>query len=146
MTDYKDLIVWQKSMELARIIYRLTSRFPRDEVFGLTNQIRRAVVSIPSNIAEGFGRGSDIAEGFGRGSDREFIHFLRIAKGSATEVETQILISEDLHYVSPDDAQAALSLCDEIVRMAWYYDCEDREENREVRDLRKEVWGKRIEE
>ena len=106
MTDYKDLIVWQKSMELARIIYRLTSRFPRDEVFGLTNQIRRAVVSIPSNIAEGFGRGSD----------REFIHFLRIAKGSAAEVETQILISEDLHYVSPD-AQAALSLCDEIVRM-----------------------------
>lgn len=86
MTDYKDLIVWQKSMELARIIYRLTSRFPRDEVFG-------------------------------RGSDREFIHFLRIAKGSAAEVETQILISEDLHYVSPDDAQTALSLCDEILRM-----------------------------
>lgn len=55
MTDYKDLIVWQKSMELARIIYRLTSRFPRDEVFGLTNQIRRAAVSIPSNIAEGLG-------------------------------------------------------------------------------------------
>ena len=107
MTDYKDLIVWQKSMELARIIYRLTSRFPRDEVFGLTNQIKRAVVSIPSNIAEGFGRGSD----------REFIHFLRIAKGSAAEVETQILISEDLHYVSPDDAQTALSLCDEILRM-----------------------------
>ena len=103
MTDYKDLIVWQKSMELARIIYRLTSRFPRDEVFGLTNQIRRAVVSIPSNIAEG--------------SDREFIHFLRIAKGSAAEVEAQILISEDLHYVSPDDAQTALSLCDEILRM-----------------------------
>lgn len=107
MTDYKDLIVWQKSMELARIIYRLTSRFPRDEVFGLTNQIRRVVVSIPSNIAEGFGRGSD----------REFIHFLRIAKGSAAEVETQILISEDLHYVSPGDAQTALSLCDEILRM-----------------------------
>lgn len=78
MTDYKDLIVWQKSMELARVIYCLTSRFPRDEVFGLTNQIRRAVVSIPSNIAEGFGRGSD----------REFIHFLRIAKGSVAEVET----------------------------------------------------------
>lgn len=73
MTDYKDLIVWQKSMELARITYRLTSRFPRDEVFGLTNQIRRAVVSILSNIAEGFDRGSDC----------EFIHFLRIAKGSA---------------------------------------------------------------
>lgn len=107
MTDYKDLIVWQKSMELARLIYRLTSRFPRDEVFGLTNQIRRAVVSILSNIAEGFGRGSD----------REFVHFLRIAKGSTNEVETQILISEDLQYVSPDDVQAALSLCNEIVRM-----------------------------
>lgn len=110
MTDYKDLIVWQKSMELARIIYRLTSRFPRDEVFGLTNQIRRAVVSIPSNIAEGFGRGSD----------REFIHFLRIAKGSAAEVETQILISEDLHYVSPDTAQTALSLFDEYC--TWLFD------------------------
>ncbi len=71
MTDYKDLIVLQKSMELACIIYRLTSRFPRDEVFGLTNQIRRAVVSIPSNIAEGFGRGSD----------REFIHFYGLLKG-----------------------------------------------------------------
>ncbi len=103
---YYDMDQVIESMELARIIYRLTSRFPRDEVFGLTNQIRRAVVFISSNIAEGFGRGSD----------REFIHFLRIAKGSAAEVETQILISEDLHYVSPD-AQTALSLCDEILRM-----------------------------
>lgn len=107
MTDYRDLIVWQKSMELARIVYRMTSRFPRDEIFGLTNQIRRAVVSIPSNIAEGFGRGSD----------REFVHFLRIAKGSTNEVETQILISEDLEYVNSNDAQAALSLCNEIIRM-----------------------------
>lgn len=107
MTDYGDLIVWLKSMELAHIIYHMTSRFPRDEIFGLTNQIRRAIVSIPSNIAGGFGRGSD----------REFVHFLRIAKGSTNEVETQILISEDLQYVSPDDVQVALSLCNEIVRM-----------------------------
>lgn len=107
MTDYRELIVWLKSMELAHIIYHMTSRYLRDEIFGLTNQIRRAIVSIPSNIAGGFGRGSD----------REFVHFLRIAKGSVAEVETQILISEDLHYVSPDTAQTALSLCDEILRM-----------------------------
>lgn len=107
MKDHKDLIVWQKSMELTRIIYTLTKRFPQGEIFGLTNQIRRAVVSIPSNIAEGFGRNSD----------EQFIHFLKIAKGSAAELETQLLISRDLSYLTAKDAKSTLALYDEIARM-----------------------------
>ena len=86
MTDYKDLIIWQKSRLLVRTVYILTRKLPEEELFGLTNQVRRAVVSIPSNIAEGFNRGSD----------KEFIHFLRIAKGSAAEVETQLILCVDL--------------------------------------------------
>ena len=107
MKDHKDLIVWQKSMELTRIIYTLTKRFPQGEIFGLTNQIRRAVLSIPSNIAEGFGRNSD----------KQFIHFLKIAKGSAAELETQLLISRDLSYLTAKDAKSTLALYDEIARM-----------------------------
>ena len=107
MKDHKDLIVWQKSMELTRIIYTLTKRFPQGEIFGLTNQIRRAVVSIPSNIAEGFGRNSD----------KQFIHFLKIAKGSAAELETQLLISRYLSYLTAKDAKSTLALYDEIARM-----------------------------
>ena len=107
MKDHKDLIVWQKSMELTRIIYTLTKRFPQGEIFGLTNQIRRAVDSIPSNIAEGFGRNSD----------KQFIHFLKIAKGSAAELETQLLISRDLSYLTAKDAKSTLALYDEIARM-----------------------------
>lgn len=107
MKDHKDLIVWQKSMELTRIIYTLTKRFPQGEIFGLTNQIRRAVVSIPSNIAEGFGRNSD----------KQFIHFLKIAKGSVAELETQLLISRDLSYLTAKDAKSTLALYDEIARM-----------------------------
>ena len=94
-------------MELTRIIYTLTKRFPQGEIFGLTNQIRRAVVSIPSNIAEGFGRNSD----------KQFIHFLKIAKGSAAELETQLLISRDLSYLTAKDAKSTLALYDEIARM-----------------------------
>lgn len=107
MKDHKDLIVWQKSMELTRIIYTLTKRFPQGEIFGLTNQIRRAVVSIPSNIAEGFGRNSD----------KQFIHSLKIAKGSAAELETQLLVSRDLSYLTAKDAKSTLALYDEIARM-----------------------------
>lgn len=107
MTDYKDLIVWQKSRALVRLIYILTKKLPRDELFGLTNQIRRAVVSIPSNIAEGYSRGSN----------KEFIHFLRIAKGSAAEVETQLILCTDLGYLSPGEIKEAISLYDEIIRM-----------------------------
>ena len=105
--DHKDLIVWQKAILLTQVIYSLTKQFPRDEVFGLTNQIRRAVISVPSNIAEGFNRGSD----------KEFIYFLKVAKGSAAEVEMQLIISKKLNYINDDDVKPALDLYNEIVRM-----------------------------
>lgn len=105
--DHKDLIVWQKAILLTQVIYSLTKQFPRDEVFGLTNQIRQAVISVPSNIAEGFNRGSD----------KEFIYFLKVAKGSAAEVETQLIISKKLNYINDDDVKPALDLYNEIVRM-----------------------------
>lgn len=106
MTDYKDLIIWQKSRLLVRTVYILTRKLPKEELFGLTNQVRRAVVSIPSNIAEGFNRGSD----------KEFIHFLRIAKGSAVEVETQLILCVDLGYLDSDDIVEAIKLYNEILR------------------------------
>ena len=107
MTDYKDLIIWQKSRLLVRTVYILTRKLPKEELFGLTNQVRRAVVSIPSNIAEGFNCGSD----------KEFIHFLRIAKGSAAEVETQLILCVDLGYLDSDDIVEAIKLYNEILRM-----------------------------
>ena len=107
MTDYKDLIIWQKSRLLVRTVYILTRKLPKEELFGLTNQVRRAVVSIPSNIAEGFNRGSD----------KEFIYFLRIAKGSAAEVETQLILCVDLGYLDSDDIVEAIKLYNEILRM-----------------------------
>lgn len=107
MTSYKDLIVWQKSRILVRKIYLLTLKLPKEETFGITNQIRRAVISIPSNIAEGYDRGSN----------KEFVRFLKIAKGSAAEVETQLILCIDLGYLTLDDIQEVLALHDEIIRM-----------------------------
>ncbi|MEA3374442.1 MAG: four helix bundle protein [Campylobacterota bacterium] len=85
---HKRLDVWKQSVDLVTDIYQLTQQFPSDEKFGLTNQIRRAAVSIPSNIAEGAARQSN----------KEFIQFLYIALGSCSEVETQLTISHNLHY------------------------------------------------
>ena len=107
MTDYKNLIVWQKSRTLVKEIYLLTQRLPKSELFGLTNQIRRAVISIPSNIAEGYNRNIF----------KEYIHFLRIAKGSAAEVETQLMLSADLQFLSTKDIENALKLNQEILCM-----------------------------
>ena len=86
MQTYKDLIVWQKSIKLTVEIYRLTALFPSEEKFGITSQMRRCVISIPSNVAEGFGR---------RGK-KENAQFINIAYGSATELETQIIIAKQL--------------------------------------------------
>src|SRR5689334_22974709 len=94
MSDYTKLEVWQKSGALVRDIYNVSGSFPKDELFGLTQQIRRAAVSIPSNIAEGEGRGS--------GCDRK--QFILVARGSAFEVETQLFLAEDLAYVSSKKA------------------------------------------
>ncbi len=90
MQDFRQLKVWEKGHCLALDIYRATSGFPKFELFGLTNQLRRATVSIPSNIAEGCGRGSD----------QDFARFLQMAMGSASEVEYQALLSRDLGYLS----------------------------------------------
>ncbi|MEN6449337.1 MAG: four helix bundle protein [Thermoguttaceae bacterium] len=88
--SYRELIAWQKAMDLVEATYRATSRFPKEEIYGLTAQVRRAAVSIPSNIAEGQGRNTT----------RDFLHFISIAQGSAKEVETQVLIAERLGYVT----------------------------------------------
>jgi len=91
VTDYRELEVWKRGMEIAKMVYRLTRDFPREELFGLTAQSRRASVSIPSNIAEGWGRG-------GR---REFRQFIRIAQGSLKELETQLLLCSEVELTSP---------------------------------------------
>ena len=90
--SYEELIVWQKAMVLARMVYVLQRKLPKEELYGLGDQIRRAVVSIPSNIAEGFGRESP----------NEFRHFLAIARGSLYEVKTQLQLSESLGYFQVD--------------------------------------------
>lgn len=104
---YKNFIVWQKAMDLTEEIYRLVKFLPREETYSLSDQMRRAVVSIPSNIAEGQGRNST----------REFINFLAIARGSQTELETQLQICIRLKYFSEEQAEVALNLCDEIHKM-----------------------------
>lgn len=97
MSDFKDLEVWRKAIDAVTEVYRISETFPESEKFGLTNQVRRAAVSIPSNIAEGSARHHP----------KDFIHFLRIADGSAAEVETQLIISVKLGFVS--DTEQLLS-------------------------------------
>ena len=104
---YKDLTVWQKAMDLTTEVYHLTKNLPKDELYVLTNQIRRAAISIPSNIAEGNGRAST----------GDYVRFLIIARGSVSEVETQLLICVRLDYFTQEDIEPALNLCDEIGRM-----------------------------
>jgi four helix bundle protein len=102
--SYKDLVAWQKAMDLVTDVYKVTRAFPKEEVYGLTSQLRRAAVSVPSNIAEGQGRKGD----------GEFKHFLRLALGSLMEVETQIMIAERLGYLAPDSSQALLRNTGEV--------------------------------
>ncbi|MEZ6062737.1 MAG: four helix bundle protein [Planctomycetaceae bacterium] len=105
--SYRDLLVWQKGIDLVSECYKLSGRFPRDERFGLTNQLRRAAVSVPANIAEVQGRGSPKA----------FLQFLWIANGSLTEVETHLAIAARLGFVSADDCTVPLALAEEVGRM-----------------------------
>ncbi|MBI2048711.1 MAG: four helix bundle protein [Parcubacteria group bacterium] len=105
ITSFRQLVVWQRSMELAEEIYRLSGKFPDTERFGMTSQMRRAAVSVPSNIAEGRQRGTR----------KDFAQFLRIADGSAAELETQLLLSCKLFNVK--DAKRAFSLLSEVQRM-----------------------------
>jgi four helix bundle protein len=104
---YKDLIVWQKAMELVVLIYELTEKFPRSELYGLTSQMRRAAISIPSNIAEGRRRGYK----------KEFLHFLLNAYGSGAELETQLEIAKRLSKTRSLDYNKINSLLEEIMKM-----------------------------
>ncbi|MDD7079750.1 MAG: four helix bundle protein [Prevotella sp.] len=104
MTTHKELVVWQMSMDLAVDVYCITKNFPKSEEFGLTSQMRRAVVSIPSNIAEGYGRGSR----------NELRHFLEVSSGSASELETQLLICQ---RVGLEKSDAIDELCDRVKKI-----------------------------
>jgi len=105
--SYRDLVVWKKSMALVLDVYRCTQAFPKIETYGLTSQLRRAAVSVPSNIAEGQAR---LSTG-------EFKQFLGNARGSLMEVETQILIARDLGYLERNDSENLLSAAAEVGRI-----------------------------
>lgn len=107
MKSYKDLTVWQKSVDLSVIIYKITESFPRSDVYGLTSQIRRCGVSIPSNIAEGQRRGHRA----------EYVQFLRIAFGSGAELETQIIIAFKIGYLDQKKFNQINELLQEIMKM-----------------------------
>jgi four helix bundle protein len=108
MKDFRDLTVWQRSHELALAVYRDTQRFPKEELFGLTSQMRRCAVSIPSNIAEGCGRGTDA----------DFARFIQMAMGSASEVEYQLLLAKDLGYLSDSAYESLNAIVIAIKRMS----------------------------
>jgi four helix bundle protein len=105
--SYKDLLVWRKSMDLVHAIYVMTENFPKRETYGLADQMRRAAVSVPSNIAEGQGYANR----------KEFLRFLRHSRGSLFELETQVRIATRLQYVSEAESQRLLHDTDEVSRM-----------------------------
>lgn len=107
LRNYRDLIAWQKAMDLVEGVYRTSRQFPKEELYALCSQIRRSAVSVPSNIAEGEGRGSP----------REFVQFLRIAHGSLRELETQVLIAQRLSYVKDKEAASLLDVAAEVGRL-----------------------------
>ena len=104
---YRELLVWQRAMNLVELVYTASGRWPREELYGLTSQIRRASVSVPSNIAEGQGRNSN----------KEFINHLSIARGSLLELETQVLIAERLRYVDAEATRTILAASAEVGRL-----------------------------
>ena len=107
LQSYKDFQVWQRAMDLTVEIYKLVKLLPKEETYALSDQMRRAVVSIPSNIAEGQGRNST----------KEFINFLSISRGSQRELETQLQICIRLNYITEQEAENALNLCEEVGKM-----------------------------
>ena len=109
MQSHRDLIVWQKGMQLVESAYQISKLLPKEETYALSDQIRRAAVSVPSNIAEGYGRGSN----------KDYAHFLSIAKGSVNELDTQIRVAIMLGFVDEMMCQEALALCEECGKMLW---------------------------
>ena len=107
MLGYRELKVWQLGVEISLAVYRLTDAFPRREIYGLTSQMRRAAVSIPSNFAEGHSRGQT----------KDFVRFLAISRGSLAELETQLIIAEQLGYLGPAELEPVMDMLEEESRM-----------------------------
>ncbi len=105
--SFKDLVVWQRSIELTVAVYQLTAAFPDSERFGLTNQMRRASVSVASNIAEGYGRSTK----------GEYVQFLGHARGSCSELETQIVIAKRLGFGATPNLESSQTLCNDVGRL-----------------------------
>jgi len=107
LKNFKELNVWQKSYKLCLDVYRITGPFPKEEIYGLVSQIRRSAVSVPSNIAEGYGRKTTA----------DYIRFLYIAYGSLCELETQIMLSDDLRFLEPREVESFRADLSEVERM-----------------------------
>lgn len=111
MHNLKELKIWDKAIDLTVEVYKATANFPKEEVYGLTSQIRRSAVSVPSNISEGDGRNSK----------KEFIHFLGIANGSSYELQTQLVISNKLNLITDETLQPLLKEVEEIQKMNYKF-------------------------
>lgn len=107
LSSHKELIVWQKAFLLCKVIFLITKQFPKEEQYGLVSQMRRAAVSIVSNIAEGYARGHRL----------EYIQFLRTSFGSAAELETQLLLAKDLEFINKKNFDSANDLLIEVLKM-----------------------------
>jgi four helix bundle protein len=107
MHNYHELKIWQEGRKLVKTVYSASASFPKEEMYGLTSQIRRAAVSVPSNIAEGTGRASD----------KEFLRFLDYAVGSLFEIETQIILANDLHFIKTEDFEIIQKDIKSLIRM-----------------------------
>lgn len=105
--SFKQLLIWQKGIDIVKEVYRLSKDFPREELYGLTTQMRRAAISIPSNIAEGFKRNHN----------NEYRQFLHYALGSAAELETQLIIAQELNFLNKDKLNDSLDQLDHLGRM-----------------------------
>ena len=110
INSYKDLEAYKKAYEVAKMVYRMTATFPKEELYGLTNQLRRAAVSVPSNIAVGYMRGS-----------KEYVQYLKIALGSAAELETQLSLSRDLGFCDDNVFNDVYALNEEVIRLLKTY-------------------------
>jgi four helix bundle protein len=107
MKDFRQLKVWEKSHQLALAVYKETKKFPKEELYGLTSQIRRASMSVPTNIAEGCGRNTD----------KDFARFIQVSMGSASETEYQLILARDLEFISQDSYEKLHNNVEEVKRM-----------------------------
>ncbi len=109
MTTHKNLDVWKKSLDLVDTIYDITAKFPKEEIYGLTNQVRRSAISVPSNIAEGSARGST----------KELMQFINISRGSLAELETQIIVARRRNYIGNSYYDSILKQIEDISKMLF---------------------------